>query len=62
MSRTHYREVAEIIKRQRELAPPTQAGYAVAGVLANVASELADFFKRDNSRFDRAKFMEACGL
>lgn len=60
MSRKHYREVAEIIKTERVanpgMSPETEA------TLLRVASELASMFKRDNSNFNRDKFMEACGL
>lgn len=61
MSRKHYREAAEIIKRHRQISARSGDNtgvYAVEGV----AEELADMFKRDNSAFDRARFMEACGI
>lgn len=31
-------------------------------LLVSIASDMADFFKKENPRFNRAKFMEACGL
>ncbi len=27
-----------------------------------MASDLADYFERENPRFDRERFLEACGL
>lgn len=30
--------------------------------LTKFATDLADLFQQDNERFDRARFMKACGL
>lgn len=55
MSRKHYREVAAVLAD----------GYAAAAndderaKFAKVTFGLADVFKRDNLRFDRAKFYSA---
>lgn len=51
MSRKHYVEAASIISR---ISNPTTR--------ETVANEFAIMFRQDNSRFDRAKFLEACGL
>jgi hypothetical protein len=60
MSRKHYREVAEVIRTERVanpgMSPETEA------TLRRVASGLSHMFGMDNGAFDRAKFMEACGL
>lgn len=65
MSRKHYTEAAEIVKRNLERAtdgvPEDMAGNAEFA-LKNVANDLADMFKRDNSAFDRSRFMDACGF
>ena len=52
-TRQHYKAIAEIIKSNR--------GDGVEYTLDQVASKLADFFAGDNQRFNRNKFMEACG-
>lgn len=62
MSRKHYREVAEIIKFETQVIEGSPDRDVADAVLRRVAGELASFFKRDNGSFDRAKFMEACGL
>jgi len=67
MSRKHYREVAEIIKSERE-EWDTAAEYtpeqrnAVRAATFIIASGLATMFQIDNANFDRKKFLEACGI
>lgn len=39
-----------------------QAEHGSSDGLDDVAKELAAYFKRDNSRFDHDRFMEACGM
>lgn len=63
MSRKHYREVAEIISGELPLpAARTPEADAERDVLRSVADGLAGMFKRDNSEFNRQRFMDACGL
>jgi ribosomal protein S7 len=66
MSRKHYTEAAEVIKRQVDVALTEMSSNAEqSGAMyaaENIAKELAGMFKRDNSRFDRDKFLAACGL
>jgi hypothetical protein len=59
MSRKHYQETAAIISAERAVWDHTPQ---VQTALREVAGELAAMFKRDNSRFDRSKFMEAAGF
>jgi len=58
MSRKDYvmvaAEFAWVLKRH-------ESKEAVAA-LSELANELANGFKRDNSRFDRQRFLTACGL
>ena len=58
MSRKDYREAAEIIKR-RDSQALTSGEHHIA--LA-IACDLAAMFAGDNPRFDREKFLDACGL
>lgn len=66
MSRKHYREAAEVIREQVEQVKRDDLGSIPTAVatdaLRAVAAGLAVMFKADNSRFDRYKFMDACGL
>lgn len=52
MSRKHYIEVAEIIRRARRQNSVEQA-------CDHIAEDLADMFKRDNDAFHRGKFLGA---
>lgn len=61
MTRKHYEAAAAII---RENTVPNDVADSFdkirnEGVLL-VASDLADMFAADNSRFDRSRFMAAC--
>lgn len=70
MSRMHYNYVASLIAGERALAKPGLSGgdRAVAAAEAklettrNLALSLADFFRQDNSRFDRERFYTAAGI
>lgn len=58
MSRKHYQDAAEVIRRGVNDAD----SYEGVAIARGIATGLADMFKRDNSRFDRSKFLEAAGL
>jgi hypothetical protein len=64
MSRKHYVEAADVIKRNlarvHEESPEAQAAAELA--VRSVAVGLADMFKRDNGMFDRDKFYTAAGM
>lgn len=63
MTKKDYIEVARIIKGVEPLGSMNDG--AKAGIeLARreIARELASLFQRDNGRFDRERFMAACGL
>lgn len=62
MSRKDYREVAEIIKNAEKEHFDTELSphYVQGWLCSEIASELAGMFERDNPRFDRQQFMEAC--
>jgi hypothetical protein len=66
MSRKHYREAAEIIARElKDLHYLNSEGVDVKtarDTVRTLASDLAGMFGRDNPAFNRAQFMEACGL
>lgn len=52
MSRKHYVKFAEMVKFLNLDIKDK----------AEVANEMADIFAGDNSRFDRGRFLTACGL
>lgn len=60
LSKKHCKAIAEIIKAEvdhwEKKLPPVQVA------LIAVAGNLANYFYKDNQRFDRDKFMTACGL
>ena len=57
MSRKDYRAIASALKSLKE---GQEAGFNPS--LADIASALAGVLAQDNDRFDRTKFLEACGL
>lgn len=64
MSRKHYREVAEIIKAERDawqiLEPNMRSAVMTSTFI--MATKLATMFALDNPLFDRSKFYQACGF
>ena len=62
MSRKHYIEIAQVIRQQIEATDNRIVLAPVRVALREVAESLAYMFKVDNSRFDRSRFMDACGL
>lgn len=58
MSRKDYEQMASVIKRE-----VNQANHdAEVMVLERLAKHLAGVFALDNPRFDRVRFMRACGF
>lgn len=65
MHQKHYRETAEIIRGKIETAIKMRPSpYAIGSydTAEFIAREMADIFRVDNPRFDRARFYAACGL
>lgn len=56
MGRKRYTETAKIISNTLEDAK------SVEGAARMIAQRLADMFKADNRAFDKAKFLDACGV
>ena len=58
-TRQHYKAIAEIVKNAKER--DFWSSFRVQA-LARIAYDLADCFGKDNPRFDRQKFFDACGI
>lgn len=58
MSRKHYVAIAAMIRRRVD-ADATVGGHSIT---REIAEGLADVFADDNPRFDRARFLTACGI
>jgi hypothetical protein len=63
MTRKHYIEAAKVIAEQIEFTRQFNNGkieqHRIAATV-QIANGLADMFKRDNPRFDRERFLDAC--
>ena len=57
-TRQHYKAIAEIIKTREDL--PYGSVYRQA--TSDIANDLSDYFASDNKRFDRGRFLSACGI
>lgn len=55
--RRHYEAIAAELKLARTLAPLGEEDTADA-----LSCQFADMLARDNPRFDRARFLRACGV
>lgn len=67
MTKRHFEAVATIIARHRATADMhAERGHEGAetaqGVIANIARDMADLFADENPRFDRGRFLKACGV
>ena len=58
MTRKDYIAIASAIRRQAE-ADAQKGGHTIT---QNIAWNIADVMKQDNMRFDRARFLNACGV
>ena len=64
-TRQHYKAIAGII--DKAMGPKSEAilldvQRESMQIRMKFASDFADYFATDNPRFDRKKFLEACGL
>ena len=54
-TRQHYKAIAEILERHN--------GIAIHGAdYCDLVEDIADYFATDNPRFDKSRFILACGL
>jgi len=58
-TKQHYKTIAEIIKKEIDHWEKKEPRVQIA--LTEISHNLADYFSGDNPRFDRNKFMDACG-
>jgi hypothetical protein len=59
MTKRHFEAIAKILKDARgDAIANSEAPYQVS----DVALAMADYFGEENPRFDRARFLTACGL
>lgn len=54
-TKQHYEAIAEIIHSRT-------ISWEVAEEIRYIAIDLADYFQRDNPRFNRGRFLAACGM
>jgi hypothetical protein len=70
LSKKDYERIAFVIREARELKAPAGGGVVAESYWINgaevisdaIAQDLATYFERDNPRFDRARFLKACGI
>ena len=62
MSKKHYIEVAKIIKKHIKNTGDTTEEVSPTEAIKYVAVDLAQVFINDNQRFDRKRFLTACGV
>jgi hypothetical protein len=65
MTRKDYKAIANVIQGETinaRLSPAIEIESEPIAQLGRIAEGLAQIMERDNERFDRSKFLEACGL
>ena len=61
ITRKHYKAIAEIINRTENESVSIGVTYPKIDK-RELVFEFADYFEQDNPRFNRNRFMKACGL
>lgn len=61
MTKKHFEAIAEIVANIPGGFDHI-AGNDTKNARKALANELADYFQRENARFDRAKFLKACNV
>ena len=61
LTRKVFEQVAASVKKSVDKADETLDAN-LYGFAAEMANELADYFQKENPRFDRDRFLDACGL
>lgn len=62
MTKKDYIAIAQVIKQSNRETGDAKANQVRAHLLACVAQDLGDVMERNNPRFDRARFLSACGV
>ena len=62
MTRKDYIAIAKVFQARSEMARNIQNAPSRLAHYAEVAGDLADVLAQDNQRFDRARFLKACGI
>lgn len=62
MSKKDYEAIARAIKDARPFPSPRHEIAIANDIINNVANNLAEECERANPRFDRARFLRACGV
>lgn len=60
MTRKDYQLIAAVFQKANETL--TGTGTDRETIIATIADDIADVLATDNPRFDRARFLKACGL
>lgn len=58
MTKKHFIQLANMIKERMA----TAEGSKEVSALVGIAKDMADMFQAENSRFDRCRFLSACGV
>lgn len=53
LSKKHYQEIAKIINK-------VQKFYGYRPCIADISDYLSEYFKQDNPKFDKQRFIDAC--
>lgn len=62
VTKKDFKAIAEIIEQGTTEIHDEQYSHFQVLPRNNIVHELADYFAEQNSRFDRQKFLNACGL
>lgn len=61
LSRKYYQGIADVMLREHQVCAVAQDNTAIESIIT-IVDDLANYFEKDNPRFDRDRFLEACGM
>jgi hypothetical protein len=61
MTKKHYEAIASILAKYKN-APLYEVDYSDYRTAEHIATDLSKYFATDNPKFNRARFLQACGI
>jgi hypothetical protein len=62
MTKKHYTAIANVLKAEYDDAMYRTEDFSEPALIQEVAENLADYFATDNPKFNRERFLGACGI
>jgi len=61
MTKKHFEAISKVLSKY-QATPLYESDYSDYRTAAHIAEDLADYFEKENPKFQREKFLQACGI